>query len=460
MDDGMRLRAVPFKVTHPERIAAKRYYDPGFFELEREHLWPHVWQMACRLEEIPSLGDWVEYRILQKSVIIVRTQSGVKAFHNACRHRGMALAQGRGNCKNGGFVCPFHGWRYNMNGENIFVFGRQIFSEANLIQAELALAACRAELWAGCVFINFDDRAPSLQEGLGPMAARLNARNVDQLKVDAWVAAELPVNWKLAMEAFMEGYHTMRTHPQLQALVPPDVRFASQTPKAPTPQRQMTSRDYIHNLVRLLAKLRVGMNGLVTQEEVAVAESLKDIELPADVGAAFAVFFERFNDEVTKRGRDRGLPVFDLNQVAATHKYIGVEFVFPNFFLLPQYSAMSAYRIRPLGPESCLFEIWSLSFAPEGEARPRPEAPDPKPWDDPGFPEVARQDFSNLPPQQRGLHAGGFQFMRLSPSIEGLISNYQRLLDGYLAGIEPARLAAASGIVNSGFDAPILDIGI
>ena len=91
--------------------------------------------MACRLEEIPEVGDWVEYKILNDSVIIVRTRSGVKAFHNACRHRGMRLASNHGNCADNGFICPFHGWRFNMDGENTFVFGRKIFSEENLEKA-------------------------------------------------------------------------------------------------------------------------------------------------------------------------------------------------------------------------------------------------------------------------------------------------------------------------------------
>ena len=63
--------------------------------------------MACRLEEIPEVGDWVEYKNLDKSVIVVNTKNGIKAFHNACRHRGVQLASGHGNCKTAGFICPF-----------------------------------------------------------------------------------------------------------------------------------------------------------------------------------------------------------------------------------------------------------------------------------------------------------------------------------------------------------------
>jgi hypothetical protein len=86
-------------------------------------------------------------------------------------------------------------------------------------------------------------------------------------------------------------------------------------------------------------------------------------------------------------------------------------------------------------------------------------APTVLPYDSKEFPPIPQQDYSNLPMQQLGLHAGGFKNMRLSNQKEGLISNYQRLIDGYLAGLDPERLAHASRVVNSGFDSPILDIG-
>src|SRR5262245_25685051 len=164
MLDASGLGAVPFRVTDPERIPAQRYFDEEFFNLERERLWPHVWQMACRLEQISEVGDWIEYQNLGKSVIVVRTEDGVKAFHNACRHRGVPIAGGKGNghgnCKSSGFVCPFHGWRFNMDGENTFVYGKQLFSERQLDPDDINLIPCRVETWGGCAFINFDDDAP------------------------------------------------------------------------------------------------------------------------------------------------------------------------------------------------------------------------------------------------------------------------------------------------------------
>src|SRR5205823_281998 len=130
-----------------------------------------------------------------------------KAFHNACRHRGVQLAQGgHGNCKTEGFICPFHGWRFNMDGENTFVYGRHLFDEEQLTHDEIDLKPCRVETWGGCAFINLDDGAPSLRESFGPVADRLDAHGMSKLKSEWWYATVLPANWKTAMEAFMEGY--------------------------------------------------------------------------------------------------------------------------------------------------------------------------------------------------------------------------------------------------------------
>ncbi len=105
------LTTVPNAVTRGDRIPVQRYFDPEFYALERDKLWSRVWQMACRLEEIPNPGDYSVYDIFDQSVIITRVDARtVKAYHNACRHRGVQLVQDRGTAPDGVFTCPFHGW--------------------------------------------------------------------------------------------------------------------------------------------------------------------------------------------------------------------------------------------------------------------------------------------------------------------------------------------------------------
>ena len=458
VDANTALNSVPHRVTNPELIPSKRYYDPAFFELENEKLWPHVWQMACRLEEIPNVGDYVEYTILDKSVIVINTKNGVKAFHNACRHRGVRLATGPGNCAKQGFVCPFHGWRWSPEGENTFVFGKQVFNEELLDKAEINLVPCRIEFWAGCAFINFDDAAPSLLESLGPVAERMNARHADQLKMDWWFGTVLPTNWKLAMEAFQEGYHTMKTHPQLHRLSALGNAYGNDADGL-APNRGLNGKQTLNMHIDFMARLSSGMGGMVHESEIAVMERMRDMDVPDDPMGATMAFYGKMYEEVTKDALARGVPMFDISKVSQDVEFHAVEFMFPHFFLLPMIGAMSSYRIRPLTPETCLFEIWSLVLRPEDEAFETPKGPTMLPYDSPDFPEIPRQDYFNLPLQQLGLHAVGFEHMRLSKDTEGMISNYQRLLDGYLAGLDLDTLTKGQNIVNCGFEAPITDIG-
>ena len=105
--------------VQPHGISVGRYIDPAFMRLEYERLWSRVWQVAARLDEIPETGDYTTYQIGDQSVVVVRVdQSTIKAYHNVCPHRGTALAQGSGRFGSCRIQCPFHGWRWDLAGNN------------------------------------------------------------------------------------------------------------------------------------------------------------------------------------------------------------------------------------------------------------------------------------------------------------------------------------------------------
>jgi hypothetical protein len=123
---------------------------------------------------------------------------------------------------------------------------------------------------------------------------------------------------------------------------------------------------------------------------------------------------------------------------------------------------MASYRMRPLTAETCLMEIWCLVPRSEGENVDSPTEPTMLPYNSQDFPEIPRQDYSNLPLQQLGLR--DLDFMRIGKGTgawdgEGMISNYQRVIDGYIAGLDHETLKKAQNVANSGFNAGILDIG-
>jgi len=437
-------------VEIPDRIPKERYFDPDFFRMETELLWPRVWQMACRLEEIPQPHDFAEYEILDQSVIVVRTDDmGVRAFQNSCRHRGVRVVTGRGSCDDG-FTCPFHGWCYGVDGRNTGIPRRKTFAEHNLESGDIDLVPVRCEVWGGCAWINLDPDAPPLRDSLEPAASILDEWKVESLRSEWWYACRLPVNWKLAIEAFVEAYHVAPTHPQL--VIP--TRYGRRD-SAPFDARAFVDAD-----LQYLRTMSEGMAGMVHADDVRVAEGLRDTELPSDADAAIAAWNRNLNDAVVAWHRDAGHDMPDLNDLAA--RGLNLEFFqcFPHYFVLPMYSSATAYRFRPLGPEETLMELWSLTRFSDDDRREKPAPPEPWPPDDPRWPPIPAQDFSNLPRQQRGLHAKGFEYMRLSEQMEGHVSNFERVLDGYLAGLPHAALLPAVQQVNVyPFDKPVVDLG-
>lgn len=441
---------VPHAVEVADRIPKGRYYDPAFYELEVEHLWSRTWQMACRLEEIPESDDYAVYEILDQSIVVVRTDDGgVQAFHNACRHRGVKVAEGHGRCDNG-FTCPFHGWCYGADGKNTFVSRARTFSEHNLTAGELDLTPVRSETWGGCAWINLSDDAPPLRECIEPFASIMEAWNVDSYRVEWWRAVRLPVNWKMAEAAFLEQYHVLESHPQLR--IPG--RMPPRDPAAFDP------RDWVDAEIQYLRTMSEGMAGMVHADDLRIAEGLRDIELPADPALAMATWHRTYNDAVVDWHRERSHDMPDLNELEATGTNEPMGYCFPHFFMLPMYSSTSSYRFRPLGPEETLMEIWSLTRYPDSEVRPRPEPPEVWEVDDPRVPPIPSQDFSNLPKQQRGIHNKGFEYLRLSENIEGSISNFERTVDGFVAGLRYEKLLPALRLINvNPLEVPVLDLG-
>jgi hypothetical protein len=322
----------------------------------------------------------------------------------------------------------------------------EIFDENNLCADDLSMVPVKCELWGGCAWINLDGGAPPLRECIEPFASIHDEWKVESLRTEWWKSCLLPVNWKLATAAFMEGYHVTQTHPQLLP-----------SSHSPVPS---SVHPIVETSLHFMRTLGSGMGGMTHENDVRIAEGLQNISLPDDPAEAMAAWRTALNDAITQWHRARGCDFPDLNDLIRRGVTDPIGFCFPHYFILPSYSSASSYRIRPLGPEETLFEVWSLTRFPADRAEGKPTPPEPMAPDDPSWPTIPAQDFSNLPRQQKGLHAKGFEYMRLSNQIEGLISNFERVVDGFLAGLPHERLVPAIQKTNTTIDVPIADLGL
>jgi len=424
---------VPFAMTSSVQVPPERYYDRGFFELEKKQLWYRSWQLACRLQEIPKPNDFVEYEICDQSLLVVRQPDrSVKAFFNVCPHRATQIGKGAGTFPGGQLTCPFHGWRWHVDGSSAFVYGEQGFAPECVRREDIALRECRVEVWGDSVWINLDANAGPLADALQPAAGMLEGVAIQNWRVKWWQETILNANWKMAQEAFMEGWHVMRTHPQLtlgagEASPPDKLRYRT-FPNGHCSFESMALDTDFHSYDVMLASSQLladGLDAMAIDRDMTVLEGIRHRLSPgASVRDAVAREMRAYNE-----GAGIPMPAGIERQPLW---WSGMVYLFPNIFYLPMYGNALAYRIRPHNddPEWCRFEVWSLTTWPEtypaerARLRGRFDRADADNW-----PLIPIQDFSNIERQQRGLHALGFPGLRLATEWEAGIANMHRELD-------------------------------
>src|SRR2546423_11035191 len=98
-------------------LPASWYFDPAHYARELEVFWYGRWVAVAREDEIARPGDWRVVRIGTQSIVLVRDENELRAFHNTCRHRGSILCTAEsGNFPRRRIVCPYHAWTYDLAG--------------------------------------------------------------------------------------------------------------------------------------------------------------------------------------------------------------------------------------------------------------------------------------------------------------------------------------------------------
>lgn len=211
-----RTAPLPDAVPVP-LIPTERYTDPAFYDLERARVFARTWLFAGHESEWPEPGS---YRSTDRSgspIVIVRGEDGVlRAFYNACRHRGAPVTRDEcGTARR--LTCQYHSWSYGTDGTLKAVPEARSFAELDL--DALALVPVRCEVVDGWVFVNEDPDAGDLRSFLGPVAEQMADLDGPSMRAVATVVHPIACNWKLMVDAFLEVYHVRTVHPDNAALL-------------------------------------------------------------------------------------------------------------------------------------------------------------------------------------------------------------------------------------------------
>ncbi len=414
-----------------EDLPFERYTSRELFDLEMKKMWNRTWQWACREEHLSRVGDYYVYDIGNYSIVVLRSAPDkIQAFHNSCLHRGMqffdAGTQGRGKQ----FLrCPFHGWSWNLDGSLKEVPCRWDFPHVS--DEEFQLPEVKVETWGGFVFINLDPDAAPLAEQLEVLPEHFSqfAIPLEDRYVALHTEKVLPCNWKMGMEAFLEAYHVIATHPE-------GLRTAGDANAQYDIFGKYTTR-FVHTIGSPSPHLR----DRPSEEEIlAVLSSRRKYDQPklAEGETARTAWAKQMR-ETMGQDLDR-----DLSEVSVSQMMDSIEYwMFPNMMLFPGISIPLIYRFRPNGDDvdTCIHEVLFLRPKPANGETPPPAEKVRLEIEDsytsiPNFPQgldfVLDQDTDNLNRQRAGAKGAFKRGATLGNYQEARIRRFHATLDEFL----------------------------
>ena len=198
-----------------DRVHTSLYRDPDLFEAEMDRIFKRTWIWVAHESEIPVKNSFVKSWVGREPVIVTRGKDDqINVLLNRCRHRAASVCEQRKG-KTSVFVCPYHGWSYNIDGKLRAVPHSKVYGE-DFDKEEFPLISLRTESYQGMIFATFNDEMESLEEFLGPTKKYIDLFMKQGAGYPVKVLGEhqfsFKGNWKIQLENTTDAYHFPIVH--------------------------------------------------------------------------------------------------------------------------------------------------------------------------------------------------------------------------------------------------------
>ena len=327
----------------------QNYTSASVLAAEWNSIWTRCWLFAGLVADLPDAGDYFVFGIGRESIVVLRDdESNIRAFYNVCQHRGNRIFTSESGSV-AQVACPYHGWRYALDGALVEVPDAERFCPA-VEKSERSLKPVQLTLWAGMVWINMDLDAAPLENYLGPIIDNLAPYQLENMVLTGHQTVSLDANWKTVRDNFLEQYHVDFIHPQHASFVDccnstnivwPYGHSATMVEGFLTNSRYPVPQKTPAHLAPLLQGLGLNPDDFDGRVD-AIREAVQ--RQKRKVGAELGFDYSRFSDE----------------QVSDIWQYD----IFPNTFLTLQAEEVWIYgsRPHPVDPDKCFFDKWTLQI--------------------------------------------------------------------------------------------------
>jgi phenylpropionate dioxygenase-like ring-hydroxylating dioxygenase large terminal subunit len=208
-------RGIRRPVEAASTLPAQAYVSEEFFEAEQSAVFGRGWVGVACLDELLEPGTVLVRAMGARSILLSRSVDGeVRAFLNACRHRGTELLESD-TTELSMIRCPYHRWGYKLDGTLIATPRFTDVPVDGFDPTDYPLRSIRSQVLAGIVFVCLDPTTAPLSEYYGDLEDRLSGYGLNDWRVRETFTLEIEANWKLLAENFQEYYHLTWVHPEL-----------------------------------------------------------------------------------------------------------------------------------------------------------------------------------------------------------------------------------------------------
>jgi len=403
-------------------ITGERYYSRRWAQAEWDHVWTKVWHIGGMAADLEEPGDFLTHNLGRESVVMLKQEDGsVRAFYNACKHRGYRLAW----TEVGGspfLTCAYHGWRYAPDGTLIHAQDPDDFPGGNPC-GRTKLEEIPCAVWGGFVWFTMDRDAAPLADWLGPVGRQMEQWGMDGMTRVMALKSDVPCNWKIIRDNFNESYHLPTLHPQIANVIDDSLE------------------DTIfeiypdgHNRMIMRGLKPSGRYDTADILEMPLAQALEYWELdPKDFEGRASQTRAAIIAKKRELGRARGYPHYDGmgdSEIVDFHHYT----LFPNltFTMWPDGVQLLRSEPHPTDPERCIFDHWFMAHRiGDSDVVIGPMGPTPFQaveretviFGTKSLGDVADQDLSVAIGQQEGLHSRGY--------TGGLLANQEKRVQAF-----------------------------
>jgi phenylpropionate dioxygenase-like ring-hydroxylating dioxygenase large terminal subunit len=341
-------------------IDPQRYIDRAFWQREWDRMWTRTWQLAGMTNQFGKAGDFITVDFGPEVILCVQGDDGrIRAFYNVCQHRGMKLVSDEaGNARNK-FVCPYHGWAFDLKGVLRTVPDIPDFHQGNPC-GKRNLVELPCDSWGGFVWFNMDPNCVPLRQYLSPIAEQMEAYPLEDMTRTVWVTVEGDWNWKLVQDNFNESYHVPFLHPHLKYILEYSYAY-SQFDLYPGGHGRMIMPGQTPSQM---------VQGGEDETLSALAEPMKFWELePEDFRGRTRDIRAAMAQQKRRLGAAKGFDFSKYSDAMLTDYFHYT--VFPNLSMSMRADGNIFTRVRPhpKDPEKCLFDMWFLNWFPKGTER-------------------------------------------------------------------------------------------